>query len=110
MIQPDEFQAWRWLLFALLLGGTFLIVWLVSRSKQPAGSKPFPLLEVSGATIAAAGWGLAMPESPLAPYLGKPEEIFVPLIVGFAAVVVITAIAKALQTPMLLSDELRARN
>ena len=97
-IEPDQYEGWRWGIFVILVAGTFVITWIVSRGKQPADRKRFPALEVFGATVAAAGWALAIPGSPIDPYLEIPEGTFVPLVVGLAAVVGTTVIAKALQT------------
>jgi hypothetical protein len=49
--------------------------------------------------VAAAGWGLALPESPLMPYLDDPVQTFAPLIAGFGALALLFLIGKELQKP-----------
>ena len=99
---PDQLTAWRWLLFGVLLAATFGLVWLGKRLKEsrgPGGSRGFPLPESAGAVVAAAGWALALPMSPLVPYLHGNAPIFVPFVVAFVAVAATSLIAAGLQRP-----------
>ena len=83
---PDQFELWRWLAFVVLVLTTAVVVRGGAKKK---GVTREPKLEVAVATIAAAGWASALPESPLIPYLDDKTEIFVPL---FAALVAIALI------------------
>ena|SRR5947207_2720670 len=97
-LHPGQLQGLRWVAFAILLAGTVLLVWEGKRRKAGAGNS-FPLLEVSGALVGATGWALAMPGSPLTPYLhGTDVQTAVPLLIAFAAVVVSVVTAGALQS------------
>lgn len=93
---PDQLTTWRWIVFAILLAGTFALVWEGKRRKADGG--PFPLLEVTGALIAATGWAFALPASPLSPYLhGTAAQTATPLSIAFAAIVASSVTAGALQ-------------
>jgi drug/metabolite transporter (DMT)-like permease len=96
MPNPDQLATWRWLAFAILIAGTVLLVWEGKRRKAKGG--PFPLLEVTAAVIAAAGWAFALPGSPLTPYLHGAGLTLTPLIVAFGAVAATAFTASALQT------------
>lgn len=94
---PDELTAWRWAAFVILLAGTFALVWEGKRRK--AGGGAFPLLEVTGALIAATGWAFVLPGSPLAPYLdGTAATTLTPLLIAFGATVASAVTAAAMQT------------
>jgi hypothetical protein len=92
----DQLTTWRWLAFVILLVGTVGLVWAGKRRK--AGGGKFPLLEITGALAAAVGWALALPESPLTPYLhSEGGRIAAPLLIAFGAVVFTSITAAALQ-------------
>jgi hypothetical protein len=92
---PDQLAAWRWLAFAILIVATAALVWEGKNRKAPGGA--FPLLEITGAVIAATGWAFALPGSPLTPYLHGVALTLTPLIVAFGAVAAAAFTASALQ-------------
>jgi len=94
---PDQLAGWRWLAFGILIVATVVLIWEGKRRKAAGG--PFPLLEVTGAVIAATGWAFALPGSPLIPYLNGSSQTLAPLIVAFAAVVATAVTAGALLAP-----------
>jgi hypothetical protein len=59
---PDQLANWRWLVFGILIVATVMLVWEGKRRKSQNGPGPFPLLEVTGAVIAATGWAFALPD------------------------------------------------
>jgi hypothetical protein len=96
---PDQLTGWRWLAFAILLLGTFGLTWEGKRRKAAPGGA-FPLLEITGALIAAVGWAFALPASPLSPYLhSTAAQTATPLVLAFAAIVAASITASALQSP-----------
>jgi hypothetical protein len=96
---PDQLAIWRWLAFAILIVATVILIWEGKRRKSQAQGNPFPLLEVTGAVVAATGWAFALPGSPLIPYLHGTSQVLTPLIVAFAAVAATAMTASALQAP-----------
>jgi hypothetical protein len=106
---PDQLANWRWLAFAILIVATPILIWEGKRRKSQAKGNPFPLLEVTGAVIAATGWAFALPGSPLIPYLHGTSQTLAPLIVAFAAVAATAMTASALQAPR-ASAQVNARS
>jgi MFS family permease len=96
---PDQLAGWRWLAFAILIVATVILIWEGKRRKSQAQDNPFPLLEVTGAVVAATGWAFALPGSPLIPYLHGTSQVLAPLIIAFAAVAATAMTASALQAP-----------
>lgn len=95
---PDQLTSWRWAAFAILIVGIVGLTWEGKRRKASGGA--FPLLEVTGALIAGIGWALALPASPLSPYLhGTAAHIATPLLIAFGAIVASSVTAAALQSP-----------
>jgi len=95
---PDQLAAWRWIAFVILIAGIVGLTWEGKQRKKPGG--PFPALEVAGALIAGVGWALALPASPLSPYLhGTAAQTATPLVIAFAAIVASAATAGLLQNP-----------
>ena len=90
---PDDYRAIRWVAFVVLVGGTMVAVGYVGKQKSKrtgaASRRRIHLAEAIAAGIAAAGWGLGTPDSPLSPYLSQGPRTFVPLLVGFVAVVIL---------------------
>ncbi|HMF14663.1 MAG TPA: N-acetylmuramoyl-L-alanine amidase [Gemmataceae bacterium] len=97
MPNPDQLATLRWLAFGILIVATAALVWEGKRRKAQGG--PFPLLEVTGAVIAATGWAFALPGSPLIPYVHGALLTITPLIAAFAAIACSAFIASALQGP-----------
>lgn len=85
---PDLFLPWRWGGFIVLVLAAFLITVGNYRAKRTANMPPIPWLSAAAATVAAAGWGLALPESPLIAALEGDKTWLVPLAVAGLAVVI----------------------
>jgi hypothetical protein len=94
---PDQLVDWRWLAFAILIVATAVLIWEGKNRKASGGA--FPLLEITGAVIAATGWAFALPGSPLTPYLHGAALTLTPLIVAFGAIAAASFTASALQAP-----------
>jgi hypothetical protein len=94
---PDQLADWRWLVFGILIVATAVLVWEGKNRKASGGA--FPLLEITGAVIAATGWAFALPGSPLTPYLHGVALTLTPLVVAFAAIAAAAFTASALQAP-----------
>ncbi len=95
---PDQLTSWRWIAFAILFIGTAGLTWEGKVRKAHGGA--FPLLEITGALIAATGWAFALPASPVSPYLhGTAAQTATPLLIAFAAIVASSITAGALQSP-----------
>jgi hypothetical protein len=98
---PDQFLGWRWGLFAIMVA--FAVGLTVSgyHLKKPAGSgRSLPVLETLGALTVAAGWGLAVPQSPLVAQFHDPDSAWlVPLVVGFGTLAIGSVIANFLKQP-----------
>lgn len=94
---PGQLTGWRWLAFAILIVATVALVWEGKRRKSEHSD--FPLLEITGAVIAATGWAFALPGSPLIPYLHGVSQTLTPLLIAFGAVAATAMTASALQAP-----------
>ncbi|TDD56901.1 hypothetical protein E1263_24995 [Kribbella antibiotica] len=82
---PDQYFLYRWLGFAaLVLLAAFLTYASYSR-KAGAGARR-PVAEVLGVSIAAAAWGLMIPESPLFAVIDGKGGAALVLVVGFVGV------------------------
>ena len=84
---PDLFLPWRWGGFIALVLAAALITIGNYRSKRTANMPAIPWLSATAATVAAAGWGLGLPESPLIAALEGDMVWLVPLAVAGLAVV-----------------------
>ncbi len=93
--EPDEFEFWRWLIFGVLLLATFATVWRGTNKKSDV--KRFPALEIGVAVVAAIGWALALPNSPLIPYIEGASKSFVPAVAAFVAAGLILSLGGRLQ-------------
>jgi hypothetical protein len=85
-LHDDQFKALRWVLFGLLLAGTWAWVARGVSAKRTANhgadhSNANPTLEIVSAVLAAAVWALAMPGSPLIPSLHGDNRSLVPVLV-----------------------------
>lgn len=92
---PDHYERWRWGALALLALGTAGMVWVGALRK--GSTRKVPLLEIATSVVAAIGWALALPNSPLTPHLAKGERTFVPLFIAFAAGIVALLLAGGLK-------------
>jgi hypothetical protein len=95
---PGQFEALRWIVFALLLVGTGGAIYRGAAKKRGPGSgSRLPAAELAAGLVAAAGWGLALPESPLIPYFDEDGRVIAPLVAGFAAVAILVAVGSKLK-------------
>ena len=85
---PDP-QLWlRWLALAILVLTAAFLTYGSYRSKAGEGAR-FPLVEVSAVTVAAAAWGIGIPESPLLATLdNKTQGLLVLALIAFAGVAI----------------------
>jgi uncharacterized membrane protein len=95
---PTQHEGWRWLFFVLLLAGTGGAIYQGARNKKRRSRRRtrVPKVEIAAGVVAAAGWGLALPESPLFPYLDGDNRAIAPLAAGFAAVVILLILGQRL--------------
>lgn len=94
-LHPDQLTTYRWIALALLLVGTFVLVWRLKQRKSPG---QFPLLETFAAVGTATAWAFVLPASPLTPYLhSSAAKGLVPLLIGFGGVVFAAATGLALR-------------
>jgi hypothetical protein len=87
----DEHRFVRWLVFGVLVAGTFAAVGLLGprKSKDEGRRRRLHAGEGFAAAVAAAGWALATPGSPLTPYLAGSQKAYMPLVAGFIALVIL---------------------
>jgi hypothetical protein len=95
--QPDQLLPYRWAGFAILVLFSMALTYLTYRAKADEGARR-PVAEVLGVGVAAAGWGLGIPESPLLAQLSGPQGAAMVLLIGFAAVAANLVIASRLTT------------
>jgi hypothetical protein len=99
---PAEHLGPRFILLALMICSVAGWTWRDYKEKSrkaKSTAKRTPWTEISGASVVAAGWGLAMPGSPLAALVNTGfSEVFWPLLAGFAALGVAGVISVKLRT------------
>jgi hypothetical protein len=95
--KPQSYLAFRWWAYAVFLVVVLVAVWVAYRRKSkeattdPKAANPrplsFPWAEACAALLAAGGWGLAMPGSPLnAQLTGTPRTLAIAtVVIGVAA-------------------------
>jgi hypothetical protein len=95
---PSQHELWRWLFFGMLILGTAGAIFQGARKKnrRSRAKRRLPKVEIAAGVVAAAGWGLALPESPLFPYLSGDNRAIVPVFAGFAAVVILLMLGQRL--------------
>lgn len=99
---PPEHLGPRFILLLLMIcfvaGWTWRDYKEKSRKAKSSASRT-PWTEISGASVVAAGWGLATPGSPLADLVNSGfSEVFWPLLAGFAALGLAGVISVNLRT------------
>jgi hypothetical protein len=104
-LHPDQLLLYRWLGFAVLVGGTAAFSYVSYRKKATAAKQPgqtkgigSPLLEVSALTVAAIAWGLSTPESPLLTKLDGVHGLVSLALISLVAVVINAILAKPMTT------------
>ena len=95
---PDLLIGFRWGGFALLVIGSMAMLYVTYRTAAGPKARQ-PVAEVLGVGIAATGWGLVIPESPLLAQSTGDSGVALVLLISFAAVVGNLVVAKRLQTP-----------
>jgi len=98
--QPDVLLVYRWGGLIVLVIGSMVLTYLTYRSKADTGARR-PVAEVLGVGVAAAGWGLVMPESPALAQASGDRGTALVLLIGFLAVVVNLIIATRLKSTTL---------
>lgn len=82
---PDQLLLIRWI--ALLAMVIFAAALTIINYKGKAGANArFPLLETSAVTVAAAAWGLGIPESPLLASVSENQGAILLALVAFLGV------------------------
>jgi len=98
--KPDQLSIYRWLAFAaLIILSTTLFLFSYYSTLRQSGRR-FPILETMGTTLAAAVWGLTVPESPLQPYLDGKNRTLIPLFILVIGGTMITSAASLLTKPV----------
>jgi len=80
--KPNTFEPYRWIAFVALV--VFAVGLVYGRYRSEGGAKR-PVAELLVSFIASVGWGLGMPESPLAVSLGKDYSVATPILIAFLA-------------------------
>lgn len=84
--RPDAYLGLRWTAFAALVLFSAGLTFAKYRRRAGSRARP-PLLEVAAVTVAAAGWGLCLPESPLLEAFDDESQSLIALaLIGFLAV------------------------
>jgi hypothetical protein len=103
---PDDFAFYRWLLVVAVIVITALAVNQSTKRKQVArrpGSRAkrrVPVTEIATGCVAAAGWALSLPESPLTLLTeNNTLQAFFPLLAAIVAVGVLYGLGQQLQKP-----------
>lgn len=99
MPNPDKLLDLRWAGFAVLVVAAAIVTFLSYAGKAEKGSRP-PLLETAAVLVAAAGWGLALPESPLLATIDDTARGTITIaLIGLAAVAVNSVLSAMLKKP-----------
>lgn len=85
---PTQYLWVRWLAFGILVLSAAFLTWSSYRGKAEKDARR-PTVEVAAVTVAAAAWGLAIPESPiLATIANKQAGLLVLAFIAFAGVAI----------------------
>jgi hypothetical protein len=84
-LHPSKLLVWRWLGFAVLVVLAFALTVQRYHQKRKEGMPKTPWLAATAATVAAIGWGLGIPDSPLAGSLHGDGKWIGPLLAAFIA-------------------------
>jgi hypothetical protein len=82
---PDQYLVYRWLALAILVLASAGLTYRSYRQKAGKAARQ-PIAEVLGVGIAAAAWGLMIPESPLLAMTDGPGGLALVILIGLAAV------------------------
>ena len=95
---PTQYLLMRWLAFAILVLSSAVLTLISYRGKAEKNARP-PTLEVGAVTVAAAAWGLAIPESPiLVAIADKQAGLLALAFIAFCGVAVNLALSNLLKT------------
>lgn len=93
---PTQYLELRWGVFGVMIATVIALVWIGARSKQ-SGSR-WPVLEVTGAAVAATAWAFLLPESPLAAEISdNVARAMIPAVIGFVGIMINLVIAALLK-------------
>ncbi|MGZ4603405.1 MAG: hypothetical protein ACXV0U_07380 [Kineosporiaceae bacterium] len=96
---PDPLLAYRWAILAILVVGSVALSYVSYRGKADPDARRYPVAEMIGVGVAAAGWGLALPDSPVLAAVDGPQGVATVFLVGFVATVINVIVAQRLQSP-----------
>jgi hypothetical protein len=105
---PDEFLPWRWGGFVVLVIAASVLTIGSWYSKRSEPMPPLPWFSVTAITVAAAGWGLGVPESPLIGSLHGDNVWLVPLVVAALALVINLVLSSFVREPAKKTETVRA--
>lgn len=95
---PEQFLWLRWLGFAILTVTAAFLTYGSYKSKTAGTTVRFPLVEVAAVTVAAAAWGLGIPESPLLASINdEATGLLLLALIAFAGVAVNLVLANAMK-------------
>ncbi|HVN10703.1 MAG TPA: hypothetical protein VMT69_01325 [Kineosporiaceae bacterium] len=97
--RPDHLLAYRWAILAILVVGSVTLSYVSYRGKADPDDRRYPVAEMIGVGVAASGWGLALPDSPLLAAMEGPQGVATVFLVGFVATVINVIVAQRLQSP-----------
>lgn len=90
---PEQFERLRWWMFGALVFITAVSVYFSFRAKSQARQ---PIPEVAAGVLAAAIWGLSLPDSPLSISLNGDNKAIVPAMIILGAGTLLIAVSSVL--------------
>lgn len=90
---PDMFKTLRWWMFVALIAITAASIYFSFRAKSQQRQ---PVAEVAAGVLAAAIWGLSLPESPLSVSLNGDNKGIVPTLIIFGGGTLLVALSSVL--------------
>lgn len=93
---PNRFLPPRWIALVVLVAAAAALTWVSYYRRAGRRARP-PYLEMAAVTVAAGGWGLAVPESPFLAQIQPPAGAIYAALIAFAGVAINLVIAAALK-------------
>lgn len=103
---PDQLMPYRWAGFAILVLFSMALTYVAYRAKAGDGARR-PVAEVLGVGVAAAGWGLGIPESPILAEMSGARGAAMVLLIGFAAVAANLIVASRLTAQVVDTESVK---